>query len=109
MTKKINYLFILIGGIIILSTAGPVIKLSGESPIKIAFYRLFFGFLFFLFFYLKGRKKRKRHNRFNPTDIIVLVISGIALGMHFFLWIRAFSYTTVAGGVIPILIQPILV
>lgn len=109
MTKKINYLFILICGIIILSTAGPVIKLCGESPIKIAFYRLFFGFLFFLFFYLKGRKKRRRHNPLNFMDIIVLMISGISLGMHFLLWIRAFSYTTVAGGVIPILIQPILV
>ncbi len=109
MIKKTNSLFILLSGIVVLSTAGPVIKLCGEEPIKIAFYRLFFGFLFFLFFYLKNRHKREKTVSFNRTDLFVLLISGISLGMHFFLWIRAFSYTTVAGGVIPILIQPVLV
>src|SRR6056297_2969121 len=109
MMKKVNSLFILLSGIVILSTAGPVIKLCGEDPIKIAFYRLFFGFLFFMFFYLKDRHKREKTDSLNGMDWIVLFISGISLGLHFLLWIRAFSYTTVAGGVIPILIQPVLV
>src|SRR6056297_446849 len=109
MIKKANSLFILLAGILVLSTAGPVIKLCGEDPIKIAFYRLFFGFLFFLFFFLKDRHKREKTVTLNQMDLLVLLISGISLGLHFFLWIRAFSYTTVAGGVIPILIQPVLV
>ncbi|MFW6262541.1 MAG: DMT family transporter, partial [Thermotogota bacterium] len=109
MNNKTHSLFILLSGIIILSTAGPVIKLCEEDPIKIAFYRLFFGFLFFLFFFLKDRHKREKSDSLNKTDWLVLLISGISLGLHFFLWIRAFSYTTVAGGVIPILIQPVLV
>jgi drug/metabolite transporter (DMT)-like permease len=109
MIKKLNSLFVLLAGIVLLSSAGPVIKLCGEDPIKIAFYRLFFGFLFFLFFYLKDRNKREKVVSLNRTDLLVLLISGISLGLHFFLWIRAFTYTTVAGGVIPILIQPVLV
>ena len=109
MTKNINDLFILIFGIIILSTAGPVIKLCDESPIKVAFYRLFFGFLFFLLFSFGKRSKRKDQMVVNGKDILVLLISGVSLGFHFLLWIQAFSYTSVAGGVIPILIQPVLV
>lgn len=109
MTEKMNGLFILIFGIIILSTAGPVIKLCDESPLKVAFYRLFFGFLFFLMFSF-GRKSNKKDGvAMNGIDMIVLFICGISLGLHFLLWIQAFSYTSVAGGVIPILIQPVLV
>jgi len=109
MKKRVSYLFVLIVGVILLSTAGPVIKMCSEEPIKIALYRLFFGFLFFLFFYLFDRKKKIHSVALNKTDVLVLVLSGVSLGLHFFLWIKAFSFTSVAGGVIPIMIQPILV
>lgn len=109
MKKKVSHLFLLILAVILLSTAGPVIKMCSEEPIKIAFYRLFFGFLFFVFFHLLDRRSKQVHAALNKTDIFVLIFSGISLGLHFFLWIKAFSFTSVAGGVIPIMIQPILV
>jgi len=105
--KALTPLIILLSGVIVLSTAGPVIKLYTFQPMKLAFYRLFFGLIAFLVFFLL--KREKSPYKMSRRDFLFFSLGGLFLALHFFIWITSFSYTTVAGGVVPILIQPILV
>jgi len=94
------YRLLLFMGVLIVSFSGPMIKMSTAPAIAVAFYRVFIGFLCYLFV-LRGKIKR-----YDVKGEMLLLLSGFFLSMHFFFWIKAFSYTTVAGAVVPLMLQP---
>ncbi|MFW5992234.1 MAG: EamA family transporter, partial [Halanaerobiaceae bacterium] len=98
--KKI---YILLGaGIFILSFSGILIKLATAPPLIIAFYRMLFTSIIItpVFFY-KYKGYLKYFLDYRPAVV------GVFLSIHFFLWMSAFEYTSVANAVIFISIQPL--
>jgi len=90
-------------GVLIVSFSGIMVKLSTISPSSLALYRvlfaeiLFFAFSWGKFFHFNGLK-----------EFLAILSAGFFLGMHFLFWISSFRYTTVAGAVIPLMLQPIV-
>jgi len=90
-------------GVLIVSFSGIMVRLSTISPSSLALYRvlfaeiLFFAFSWRKFFHFNGLK-----------EFLTILSAGFFLGMHFLFWISSFRYTTVAGAVIPLMLQPIV-
>lgn len=92
-------------GVVSVSLSSLFIRLVGTAPLKIAFYRtLIASFVYFLANIIKDKKIFVRTN--HDFEII---FSGFLLALHFALWISAFEHTTVAGVVIPLLMQPVII
>ena len=94
--------FLLLIGVLIVSFSGILVKLSTTAPQITAFYRVFFAFVTYIVV-LKGRIQR-----FDKKKELLLLLAGFCLAMHFYFWISAFKHTTVAGAVIPLMIQPLV-
>jgi len=90
-------------GVFIVSFSGIMVKLSTISPNSLALYRvllaeiLFFAFSWKKLFHFSGLR-----------EFLTILSAGFFLGMHFLLWISSFRYTTVAGAVIPLMLQPVV-
>lgn len=100
---EMKKIYLLLGaGIFILSFSGILIKLATAPPLIIAFYRMLFTSIIItpVFFY-KYRSHLKYFLDYRPAVV------GIFLSIHFFLWMSAFEYTSVANAVIFIAIQPL--
>lgn len=83
------------------------IRWSGDAhPFAIAFWRLAVACVFWLPLYLRERRRDPRPTGGRQSRARWL--AGLFLGIHFILWITAFSYTTVASAVFLMLTQPIL-
>ncbi len=83
------------------------IRWAGEAhPVVIAFLRLAIAAAFWTPFHWRAR--RRTPDRPTRRQRRARALAGLFLGVHFILWISAFSYTTVASAVFLILTQPIL-
>jgi len=90
-------------GVVSVSLSSLFIRLVGTAPLKIAFYRTLIASSVYLL--VNIIKDKKIFTKVNHNSEIIF--SGFLLALHFALWISAFEHTTVAGVVIPLLIQPI--
>jgi len=104
--KRWKPVFSLAAGVLLVSTAGVLIRLSGGAPMKVAFYRVFIAFLIYTVVTAVSR-------RYIPSltirEVFLVLLAGVFLGLHFGFWVSSFGYTTVAGAVIPLSSQPIVV
>ena len=98
-----NRIYLILGiGVTVISTSGILIKLSTAPPLIIAFYRMLISCLLLTpFILIKYRKQLKGF-----LDIRTAIV-GFFLAVHFYLWISAFEYTSVANAVIFIALQPL--
>lgn len=87
-------------GVFTVSFSGIMIRLSDAPPSVIAFWRCAIASLCYLLA-LRGNIKR-----FDTRREILLLLGGAFLSMHFFFWIGSFEHTTVAGAVVPLMVQP---
>lgn len=97
--KKLSLFF----GVFIVSFSGIAVKLSTISPISLALYRVLFAEILFFAFSWK-----KFFHIDNLKEFFIILSAGFFLGIHFILWISSFRYTTVAGAIIPLILQPIV-
>jgi len=96
---------ILLVGVFFVSWASILIKMAVSHPTTIAFFRMFFStaiVAIWLPFY-KGNWYSKK------SDIGISILSGVLLGMHFFLWIASLSYTSISSSVVIVTTQPVFV
>ncbi|MGG3510173.1 DMT family transporter [Paenibacillus lautus] len=93
-------------GIIAISFSSIFVKWS-SSPVSIqAMYRLVITFLIMLPFagkYVPDIKSLKR------TDLLLLLLSGAMLALHFLLWMGSLKWTSVASSTIILALQPVFV
>jgi len=87
-------------GIVVVSFSGIMIKASTASANAISFFRVFFAFLCYLC------AMKARMVKYRIKEELLFSISGFFLAMHFYFWIQSFSHTTLAGAVIPLMLQP---
>ncbi|KUK14468.1 MAG: hypothetical protein PWQ16_1417 [bacterium] len=92
--------FLLLLGVFIVSFSGIMVRVSESQPSAIAFYRCIIASSLYLVA-LKGKLKR-----FDTKKEALLLSAGIFLALHFYFWISSFEHTTVAGAVIPLMVQP---
>ena len=90
------------------SFGGPLVRLSNSDPVTIAVWRLAFSLLIvggFLLFTREWRDWRK----LTPRELLIAVIAGIALALHFWAWNASIHLTTIAASVTLVNTQPVFV
>ncbi len=93
-------------GIIAVSSASILIRLSTSHPLVIAGYRMLFSSIMMSFLSLGSIKELARLNR---REILIITISGAALALHFGSWTTSLFYTTVAASTVIVDSSPIFV
>ena len=93
-------------GIIAISFSSIFVKLS-EAPISVSgMYRLFFTNLLMLPIMWKYIPEIRK---LSGKDWLLMIGSGIALGLHFLLWMASLRYTSVASSTVLLTLEPIFV
>lgn len=98
---------VLATGVISVSFAAIFIRLAEAPPLVIAAYRLCLASI--LIWPAAAVRSREELRRLNKRDIIMAVLSGAFLALHFGLWIASLSYTSVATSVVLVTANPIFV
>lgn len=94
-------------GVISVSFAAVLIRLADAPPLVIAAYRLCLASLILApAAWMRSRQELRRLAR---KDVILAVISGAFLALHFALWITSLSYTSVATSVVLVTVTPVFV
>lgn len=99
-------LLVLLVGIVAISFSAIFIKWSTAPAAVIGMYRLVFTILLILPF--AGRHLREIRS-LHRKDWLLLLVSGLFLGLHFLLWMGSLRYTSVASSTILLTLQPIFV
>ena len=102
-------LLVLFFGILVVSTSSIFIRFAQKeaASIVIAAYRLFFASIILLPITLIGYRKELFHLK--RSQIVLVVLSGIFLSIHFATWISSLEYTTVASSVVLVSTIPLWV
>lgn len=107
--SAIHPLFILLFGILAVSTAAIFIRYAQEyaTSLVIAFYRLGLATLILApFALIRHWKEIKSLQR---RDLLLASLSGLFLALHFATWITSLEYTTVASSVVLVSTVPLWV
>ena len=99
--------FVLALGVIAVSFAAIFIRLAEAPPLVIAAYRLCLASLIIVPAAWARSGDELRH--LSRQNIIMAVLSGAFLALHFGLWIASLSYTSVATSVVLVTANPIFV
>jgi len=103
---KYNVLFILIIGILSISSASILIKICAAPALVIAFYRMAIASVFYWGATLtRGSVIKSLTGR----ELQLTILSGAFLALHFATWISSLNYTSVASSVVLVQTSPIFV
>jgi drug/metabolite transporter (DMT)-like permease len=91
-----------------IAIAAPMIRLSHDPPLTIAVWRLGFS-LFVIFPFLASDRGWRQWSRLSRNDVVVAIVAGVMLALHFWSWNASIFYTSVAASVVLVNTQPIIV
>ncbi len=91
-------------GVLSISFAAILVKLSTATALNNAFYRMFISALITLVPLIKNRKLV---TGISKKAWIWMAVSGIALGLHFFTWFISLAHTSIANSMVLITMSPI--
>ncbi len=94
---NVNPKMALLIGIIAVSTASIFVRLSSSPALVIAAYRMLFASILMG---LLGINNLKNIRALSRKEVLILLISGIALGAHFGAWTTSLFYTSIAANTI---------
>jgi len=89
------------------SWAAILIRLTGAGPLPTAFYRMAIASLILAIPAIP--KVRSIFKVLNRGELILLLTSGIFLGLHFAVWVTSLFYTTISNSAILVATQPVWV
>jgi drug/metabolite transporter (DMT)-like permease len=92
-------------GVVCVSFAALFIRLAYAPPLVIATYRLCLATLILL--PLNWRHARYEWPHLSKRDLLMMLLAGFFLAIHFSLWITSLSYTSVATSVVLVTVSPI--
>lgn len=87
-----------------ISSSAILVKLSQASAIEIAFFRLFFSTLFLMPFFIVSKNNFKN---LTVSTILLCILSGLFLALHFIVWFASLNYTSVANSTVLVTMSPI--
>ncbi len=105
-SQRILYLSLIVATFAV-SWAAILIKLSGAGPLPTAFYRVAIASVILAVPAIP--RLRRSFKNISATDRLIMLSSGIALGLHFAVWITSLYYTTVSNSTILVATQPVFV
>ncbi|MEW6033863.1 MAG: DMT family transporter [Chloroflexota bacterium] len=94
-------------GVVSVSFAAVFIRLAEAPPLVIAAYRL--GLASLVVVPAAWIRSPGEIHRLSGQDVLLALLSGFFLALHFGLWIASLSYTTVASSVVLVTANPIFV
>ncbi|QRN86168.1 EamA family transporter [Clostridia bacterium] len=94
-TKFVKLMVVM--GVMFVSVVALVVKSASAPLITTAFFRLFFTVLIMLPVVVA---KNNRNTYFPQKELLLSILSGLILGVHFFGWFVALDYTTVANATV---------
>lgn len=100
------YLFLILG-VIAISFAAIFIRLAEAPPLVIATYRLTIAVVLLIPFTL--RKSVYTLRSIQKRDLMLVVLSGVLIAVHFWLWISSLQYTSIASSVVLVTSHPAFV
>lgn len=106
MNRSAKYLMLIVPTFAV-AWAAIFIRLADANPVSTALYRMSFAALFLLPYGVRGLKSAM--TEMTRKDFLLLVSSGLVLGVHFAAWITSLKYTTIANSVIIVSTQPFFV
>ncbi len=98
---------VLLTGVVSVSFAAVFIRLADAPPLVIAAYRLTIAAG--LLIPVTSARARKSLGRPSRRDILLMLLSGLFLALHFALWITSLSYTSIASSVVLVTSHPAFV
>ncbi|MBW2532251.1 MAG: EamA family transporter [Deltaproteobacteria bacterium] len=98
------YVFLVIG-LIAASQSGNIIRFGDAHPVAIAAWRLLLASA--LLAPLAGARLRQLAT-LSTREVLLLLASGMSLALHFFAWIAAVQWTTVANAAVFFAINPVI-
>jgi drug/metabolite transporter (DMT)-like permease len=101
-----SFVFLLLLGIIAISTASIFIKLCDAPALIISTYRMVLASLILIPW---ASSNKKVWEGWEKKDVAWLIFSGILLSLHFAFWIASLKYTSVASSVVLVTTHPIFV
>ena len=105
--QAISYLM-LISSMLIFGTIGIFRRYIPLSSGSLAFVRGLMGALFIVVF-TKIKGKKSEHSSIGKKKLIILVVSGMMIGINWMLLFEAYNYTTVATATLCYYMQPTIV
>jgi drug/metabolite transporter (DMT)-like permease len=103
-----SYIILFIS-VLSVSFAAILIVSIEAHPLTIAFYRMLFTTLIIFFILITNKKSKNEIKNINNKKIILMILIGIILAIHFSLWITSLKLTSVASSVILVATHPIIV
>jgi drug/metabolite transporter (DMT)-like permease len=97
-------LLVLILAVLAVTYAGPAIRFTAAPAVAIAFWRLVL--VLPVTFALALKESRRPLDR---GSLLLMVLSGLLLAVHFWTWIASLRFTTVASSVLLVNLRPIFV
>jgi drug/metabolite transporter (DMT)-like permease len=91
--------------VVCISTGSILVRMASAAPLAVAFYRIFFASLLLAPF--AAGSALRSWPRLSPRARGLLLVSGVALGLHFATWIASLSYTSVAASVLLVNTTPL--
>lgn len=107
MDKTLNAKFNIIVSMIIWGSIGIFVREIDLSSIEIAFLRAFIGSVFLGLVILL--KRIKLDKKLLKKNIVLLILSGMALGANWFLLFEAMKYTTISNAILSYYFAPIFI
>ena len=104
---RINPYFILILGILAISTGAVFARMADAHSLVIAAYRL--GLASLLLVPLAYWKARDELRRLSSKDLKIVFLAGAFLAVHFATWISSLNYTTISNSVVLVSTSPLWV
>jgi len=98
---------ILFIGVLSVSFAAVFIRLADAPPLVIAAYRL--GIASVILIPFASMRFGKTLKKLSRSDILLVLLSGVFMALHFALWITSLSYTSIASSVVLVTSHPVFI
>jgi len=99
--------YIVLIGVFFTSLSSIIIRLSEAPSLVISFYRMLFTVLLLLIPVMMKEKESLKNIK--KKDLILCILSGIFLALHFASWIASINMTTISNSTILVSCSPIFV
>ena len=106
---KPKTMLILLAGVVAVSFAAIFIRLSSAPPLIISFYRMFFSTLIIFFYVSYEGNIWNELKKLTRKDVVLLIVSGLFLSVHFAFWVTSLNHTSVASSVVLVTTQPLFI
>jgi drug/metabolite transporter (DMT)-like permease len=94
-------------GVMFLSTSAIFVKLAEAPSGIIAFYRLLFTLCVLVPALLCRKQEREQMFRLTGRQMLLAVVSGALLAVHWVMWFESLRYTSVASSTVLVSLQPL--